>query len=86
VLVPGGVTRSFPIPGLPEKARGLKSLGEAMYLRDHVLQQLELADASDDPDERRARCTFVAVARETMQPEPVSLWLRQSNDVKKAEV
>ena len=61
VLAPGGVTRSFPIPGLAEKARGLKSLGEAMYLRDHVLQQLELADASDDPDERRARCTFVVV-------------------------
>ena len=32
-----------------------------MYLRDHVLQQLELADASDDPDERRACSTFVVV-------------------------
>ena len=61
VLAPGGVTRSFPIPGLAERARGLKSLGEALYLRDHVLRQLELADASDDPDERRARCTFVVV-------------------------
>ena len=61
VLAPGGVTRSFPIPGLAERARGLKSLGEALYLRDHVLRQLELADASDDPDERRTRCTFVVV-------------------------
>lgn len=61
VLAPGGVTRSFPIPGLAERARGLKSLGEALYLRDHVLRQLELADASDDPDERQARCTFVVV-------------------------
>jgi NADH:ubiquinone reductase (H+-translocating) len=32
-----------------------------LYLRDHVLQQLELANASNDPDERRARCTFVVV-------------------------
>jgi NADH dehydrogenase len=61
VLAPGGVTRSFPIPGLAERARGLKTLGEALYLRDHILQQLELADASDDPDERRQRCTFVVV-------------------------
>ena len=61
VLAPGGVTRSFPIPGLAERARGFKSLGEALYLRDHVLRQLELADASDNPDERQARCTFVVV-------------------------
>jgi NADH dehydrogenase len=61
VLAPGGVTRSFPIPGLAESARGFKTLAEALYLRDHVLQQLELADASNDPDERRARCTFVVV-------------------------
>src|ERR671916_3071299 len=49
VLAPGGVTRSFPNPRLPARARGFKSLGEALYLRDHVLRQLELADASDDP-------------------------------------
>ena len=61
VLAPGAVTRSYPIPGLAERARGFKTLAEALYLRDHVLQQLELADASDDPDERQARCTFVVV-------------------------
>ena len=43
VLAPGGVTRSFPIPGLSARARGLKSLAEALYLRDHVLRQLELS-------------------------------------------
>jgi NADPH-dependent 2,4-dienoyl-CoA reductase/sulfur reductase-like enzyme len=32
-----------------------------VYLRDHVLGQMELADASDDPAQRQARCTFVVV-------------------------
>jgi NADH dehydrogenase len=42
-------------------AVGLKNLVEADYVHDHVLRQLELADATSDPDERRARLTFVVV-------------------------
>ncbi len=61
VLAPGSVTRTFPIPGLDEMARGFKTLAEALYLRDHILKQLDLADASDDEAERRARLTFVVV-------------------------
>jgi NADH dehydrogenase len=61
VLAPGSVTRTFPIPGLEEKARGFKTLAEALYLRDRILEQLDLADASDDEAERRARLTFVVV-------------------------
>jgi NADH:ubiquinone reductase (H+-translocating) len=61
VLAPGAVTRTFPIPGLEEKARGFKTLAEALYLRDHILKQLDCADASDDEAERRARLTFVVV-------------------------
>jgi NADH:ubiquinone reductase (H+-translocating) len=61
VLAPGAVTRTFPITGLEEKARGFKTLAEALYLRDHILKQLDLADASDDEAERRARLTFVVV-------------------------
>ena len=44
-----------------ERAKGFKNIAEALYLRDHVLGQMELADASDDPAERHARCTFVVV-------------------------
>jgi NADH:ubiquinone reductase (H+-translocating) len=40
---------------------GFKTIAEALYLRDHLLEQLELADATDDPAMRRARCTFVVV-------------------------
>jgi NADH:ubiquinone reductase (H+-translocating) len=61
VVALGSVSRMFPIPGLAEHARGFKTLAEAIYLRNRVLEQLELADATDDADERRARLTFVVV-------------------------
>ncbi len=61
VLTPGSVTRLFDIPGLAEHARGLKSPAEALYLRDHVLQQLELADVDDDAGRAEARRTVVVV-------------------------
>ncbi|KUI41928.1 NADH dehydrogenase [Mycobacterium sp. IS-1590] len=61
VLTPGSVTKLFDVPGLAEHARGLKSTAEALYLRDHVLQQLELADVDDDPGRRAARRTIVVV-------------------------
>ncbi len=61
VLTPGSVTRLFDIPGLAEYARGLKSTAEAVYLRDHVLEQLELANIDDDADRIRARRTIVVV-------------------------
>jgi NADH dehydrogenase len=61
VLGPGAVTRTFDIPGVKEHAHGLKSLAEAVALRDHVLRQLEWADIAHDPHERAARCTFVVV-------------------------
>ncbi|NEM06178.1 NAD(P)/FAD-dependent oxidoreductase [Geodermatophilus normandii] len=54
VLVPGSITRQFEIPGVPEHARGLKTLVEAVYLRDHLLEQLDLADAQPDTEEGRA--------------------------------
>jgi len=61
VLAPGSVTRTFDIPGLTDHAFGLKSLAEAAYLRDHVISQLDLADASHDPAERASRLQFVVV-------------------------
>jgi NADH:ubiquinone reductase (H+-translocating) len=61
VLASGSVSRTVPLPGIAEHARGFKNITEALYLRDHVLGQLELADASDDPARRQALCTFVVV-------------------------
>lgn len=61
VLAPGSVTRTFDIPGLTDHAYGMKTLAEAAYIRDHVISQLDLADASEDPAERAARLQFVVV-------------------------
>lgn len=61
VLAPGSVTRSLDIPGLAEHARGMKTLAEAAHLRDHVIAQLDLADACEDGAERAARLCFVVV-------------------------
>ncbi|MET8557181.1 NAD(P)/FAD-dependent oxidoreductase [Streptomyces sp. NPDC004959] len=61
VLTPGSVTRTFDIPGLTENARGMKTLAEAAYVRDHVIAQLDLADASEDEEERASRLQFVVV-------------------------
>ncbi|TDC22434.1 NAD(P)/FAD-dependent oxidoreductase [Streptomyces sp. 8K308] len=61
VLSPGSVTRSFDIPGLPEQARGMKTLAQAAFLRDHVIAQLDLAAATLDEAERAARLQFVVV-------------------------
>jgi len=60
-ITTGSVTRILPTPGLETHALGLKNLVEAVYVRDHVLRQLELADSTRDPEERRARLTFVVV-------------------------
>ncbi|GAA3426781.1 hypothetical protein GCM10018953_39640 [Streptosporangium nondiastaticum] len=61
VLAVGSVNKLLPVPGVAEHAHGFRSVAEALYLRDHLIRQIELADASDDPEERRARCTFVVV-------------------------
>ncbi|MFE2924277.1 NAD(P)/FAD-dependent oxidoreductase [Streptomyces goshikiensis] len=61
VLAPGSITRTFDIPGLVTHARGMKTLAEAAYLRDHVIAQLDLADASQDEEERASRLRFVVV-------------------------
>ncbi|GAB3181126.1 NAD(P)/FAD-dependent oxidoreductase [Streptomyces incanus] len=61
VLSPGSITRTFDIPGLTDHAFGMKTLAEAAYIRDHVITQLDLADASEDPAERTSRLQFVVV-------------------------
>ncbi|MGW2834506.1 NAD(P)/FAD-dependent oxidoreductase [Streptomyces sp. NPDC001286] len=61
VLAAGSVNKLLPIPGVAEHAHGFRGLPEALYLRDHVTRQVELAATADDPETCAARCTFVVV-------------------------
>ncbi|WP_410642814.1 NAD(P)/FAD-dependent oxidoreductase [Amycolatopsis sp. lyj-346] len=61
VLAAGSVNKLLPIPGVPEYAHGFRGVPEALYLRDHITRQIELAAAAEDPAECDARCTFVVV-------------------------
>ncbi|MGP3923190.1 NAD(P)/FAD-dependent oxidoreductase [Streptomyces sp. 8N616] len=61
VLAAGSVNKLLPVPGITEHAHGFRGMPEALYLRDHITRQIELAGSADDPQERAARCTFVVV-------------------------
>ena len=60
-LTTGSITRVVPTPGIEAHGLGLKTLVQAQHMHDHVLRQMELADATHDPAERRARLTFLVV-------------------------
>ena len=61
VVALGAVVRTLPVPGLAEHGRGFKDLADAIVLRNHVLRQLELADAGVDEAAARRHLTFVFV-------------------------
>ncbi|MFE0146546.1 NAD(P)/FAD-dependent oxidoreductase [Nonomuraea sp. NPDC059007] len=61
VLAVGGVNKILPIPGVAEHSHGFRGIPEAVYLRDHVIRQIELAAEAESAAERAARCTFVVV-------------------------
>jgi NADH:ubiquinone reductase (H+-translocating) len=61
VLALGSVPRILPIPGLAEHALGFKDLPDAIHLRNHVLRELEAAQAEVEDEARRPHLTFVFV-------------------------
>ena len=61
VLAPGSVSRTLPVPGLAEHGIGFKTVEEAIGLRNHVLEQLDIASSTRDPAVRDAALTFVFV-------------------------
>ncbi|WP_328554694.1 MULTISPECIES: NAD(P)/FAD-dependent oxidoreductase [unclassified Streptomyces] len=61
VLAPGSISRTLPIPGLAEHAIGFKTVEEAIGLRNHVIEQMDIASSTRDPAIRDAALTFVFV-------------------------
>ena len=61
VLALGAVARTVPVPGLADHALGFKDLADAIHLRNHVLRELEAADAELDPARLSAHLSFVFV-------------------------
>jgi NADH dehydrogenase len=61
VVALGSVVRVLPVPGLAEHAYGFKDLPNAIELRNHVLRELELADAAVEEAEARKHLSFVFV-------------------------
>ena len=61
VLTPGSWSRVLPVPGLAERGIGFKTVQEAIFLRNHVLAQLDVAASEQDAAQRRATLTFVFV-------------------------
>ncbi|GAA2596981.1 hypothetical protein GCM10010435_90300 [Winogradskya consettensis] len=61
VIAAGSVNKLLPVPGVTEYAHGFRGIPEALFLRDHIIRQIEMADTAEDPAEREARTTFVVV-------------------------
>ena len=51
----------LPVPGLAEHAIGFKSLADAIWLRNHVVETLEAANATEDPARQEQLLTYVFV-------------------------
>ncbi|MGW0122651.1 NAD(P)/FAD-dependent oxidoreductase [Streptomyces sp. NPDC003327] len=61
VIAPGSVSRTLPVPGLAEHGIGFKTVEEAIGLRNHVIEQMDIASSTRDPALRDAALTFVFV-------------------------
>lgn len=61
VIAVGAEPRVVPLPGLAEHAVGFNSLADAIHLRNHVLEELEAADAEPEEGSVDRHLTFVFV-------------------------
>ncbi|CAG7845057.1 NADH dehydrogenase-like protein [Pseudoclavibacter triregionum] len=61
VVTAGAVSRTFPIPGIAENAVGCKTIEEATYIRDTIVDNFAKASTMAPGPERDRLLTFVVV-------------------------
>jgi NADH:ubiquinone reductase (H+-translocating) len=61
VLGLGSVSRVLPVPGLAERAVGFTTVPEAIYLRNRVLDRMDLAESTTNPEVRARALSFLFV-------------------------
>jgi NADH:ubiquinone reductase (H+-translocating) len=61
VLACGAESNLGIIPGMSEHAFAFKVMRDAIDLRQHIVQQMEYAEAASDPDRRRWHLNFIIV-------------------------
>jgi NADH dehydrogenase len=61
VMALGSIARTLPIPGLADFGIGFKQVEEAIALRNHVLDRLDVAASTADETIRRRALSFVVV-------------------------
>jgi NADH:ubiquinone reductase (H+-translocating) len=61
IVALGSISRVMPVPGLREYGVGLKTLSDAIALRNQIINTLERAESVEDEAARRALLTYVFV-------------------------
>ena len=61
IMAAGATTKTFPIEGLAEHGIGLKTIEEALTLRNHVLERIEAASVMTDEVAKSRALTFTVV-------------------------
>ncbi|GAA3065719.1 MULTISPECIES: NAD(P)/FAD-dependent oxidoreductase [Actinomycetes] len=61
IMAAGATTRTFPIEGLAEQGIGLKTIEEALTLRNQILERIEAASTMTDEKAKSRALTFTVV-------------------------
>ena len=67
VLACGMSANVNTLPGMARHAPPLRTLGDALFLRNRILLRMEQAEMQNDPERRRWLTTFIVVGGRTQR-------------------